>query len=365
MTRRFAATIAAPLLAAAVAAPLAASPAAAAAPLAPPPAAAVESMLMEIRSIPTLKRTITVKEPLVRIGDLLENAGPLAGVPVFRAPDIGTTGTVSTSQIMEALRPYRMFRVDLGDIAEVEVTRAGRVFSSAEIQNRILQAYSGQYGLGEAASLSLTIERDVRAFAVEASSSGELVVARSSYDPRTTRFDITFEVPGSQAARRVPLRFTGTLVEMVETVVAARSLQRGDVIKATDVIVERRPRAEVPTDAAAPGERVAGLAVRQQLRSGQPIRRHDLMKPDLVKRDDTVTLIFEAPGLFLTTRGKALEAGAEGDTVTAVNLQSKRTVQGVVSGPGQIRLVSATPRVVAAAALPPSAPARSAPKSGE
>lgn len=364
MTRRFATAIAAPLLAAAVAAPLSASPAAAAGPLAPP-AATVESMLTEIRAVPALKRTITVKEPLVRIGDLLENAGPLAGVPVFRAPDIGTTGTVSTSQIMEALRPYRMFRVDLGGIDEVEVTRAGRVFSPAEIQNRILQAYSGQYGLGEAANLSLTIERDVRAFAVEASSSGELVVARSSYDPRTTRFDITFEVPGSQAARRVPLRFTGTLVEMIETVVAARSLQRGEVVKATDVIVERRPRAEVPADAAASGERIAGLAVRHQLRSGQPIRRHDLMKPDLVKRDDTVTLIFEAPGLFLTTRGKALEAGAEGDTVTAVNQQSKRTVQGVVSGPGQIRLVSATPRVVAAAALAPSAPARTAPKTGE
>lgn len=324
-----------------------------------------ELALAQIRPVPTLKRSVTVKDPLVRIGDLVDHAGELAGVPVFRAPDIGTTGTISSSQVMEALRPYRMFRVDLADIAEVEVSRAGRVFTPAEIQGRILQAFAGQYGLGEAASLSLTVERDIRPFAVEATSSGELVVARSSYDPRTNRFDITFEIPGSQAARRIPLRFTGTVVELVDAVVAARGMQRGDVIRSTDVIVEKRPRAEVPADAAAPDETVVGFAMRQGLRAGQPIRRHDLMKPDLVRRDETVTLVFQAPGILLTTRGKALEGGAEGDTVTAVNLQSKRTVQGVVSGPGQIRLVSSTPRVVTAAALDPSAAQRPAPTSGK
>ncbi|RAI44936.1 flagellar basal body P-ring formation chaperone FlgA [Rhodoplanes roseus] len=320
------------------------------------------SSLGEIRSVPKLKRAVTVKDPLVRIGDLVDHAGSLAGVPVFRAPDIGTTGIVSANQVMEALRPYRMFRVDLGDVAEIEVTRAGRVFTSGEIHARILQAYSGQYGLGDAANLSLTVERDIRAFAVEASSSGELVVQRSSYDPRSNRFDITFEVPGSFAARRIPLRFTGTLLEMVETVTAARSMQRGETIKATDVVVERRPKTEVPTDSMTVGDRVAGFAVRQSLRSGQPIRRNDLMKPDLVRRDETVTLIYEAPGLLLTTRGKALEAGAEGDTVSIVNQQSKRTVQGVVSGPGQVTMVSNKPHVVAAASLDPAAAPRTAPK---
>ena len=28
-------------------------------------------------------------------------------------------------------------------------------------------------------------------------------------EPRTGRFDVSFEIPGSAAARRLPLRFTG------------------------------------------------------------------------------------------------------------------------------------------------------------
>ena len=56
-----------------------------------------------------------------------------------------------------------------------------------------------------------------------------------------------------------------------------------------------------------------------------------------------------APGLYLTGRGKALENGTEGDTVNVLNLQSKRTVQGIVIGPGQVSVSIAAPRIVTAA----------------
>ena len=43
-------------------------------------------------------------------------------------------------------------------------------------------------------------------------------------------------------------------------------------------------------------------------------------------------------------RGKALEGGTEGDVVNVLNLQSKRTVSGVVTGRGQVSIAVATPR---------------------
>jgi flagella basal body P-ring formation protein FlgA len=48
-------------------------------------------------------------------------------------------------------------------------------------------------------------------------------------------------------------------------------------------------------------------------------------------------------------RGKALEAGTEGDTVNVLNLQSKRTVSGLVIGRGQVAISIATPRLPTAA----------------
>jgi flagella basal body P-ring formation protein FlgA len=76
------------------------------------------------------------------------------------------------------------------------------------------------------------------------------------------------------------------------------------------------------------------------------------MKPELVQRNETVTLIFEVPGIMLTVRGKAMEAGAEGDLVSVLNPQSKRTVQGTVTGMGTVTVVATRPRIAANVASP-------------
>jgi flagella basal body P-ring formation protein FlgA len=85
------------------------------------------------------------------------------------------------------------------------------------------------------------------------------------------------------------------------------------------------------------------MQARRQLRAGQPLKTADLVKPDLVTRDQNVTLIYEAVGLYLTIRGKALEGGTEGDVVSVLNLQSKRTVSGTVIGRGQVSISVAMP----------------------
>ena len=86
------------------------------------------------------------------------------------------------------------------------------------------------------------------------------------------------------------------------------------------------------------------MQMRRPMRAGQPLRSADLVKPDLVQRDQSVTVIYETPGLYLTTRGKALDNGTEGDVVNVLNLQSKRTVTGIVSGRGQVTIQVATPK---------------------
>ena len=85
------------------------------------------------------------------------------------------------------------------------------------------------------------------------------------------------------------------------------------------------------------------------------------MKPEIVQRNEAVTLVYEVPGIVLTMRGKALEAGAEGDIVNVLNVQSKRTVQGTVSRPrpghrSRRAAARAAPRSAASAAPSDAAP---------
>jgi flagellar basal body P-ring formation protein FlgA len=115
-------------------------------------------------------------------------------------------------------------------------------------------------------------------------------------------------------------------------------------LKASDVMVERRSKAEVGADAAN-RDHAVGMQARRQLRAGQALRAADLAKADLVQRDQAVTLVYESVGLYLTIRGKALEAGTEGDVVNVLNSQAKRTVSGVVIGRGQVSVAAPTPRL--------------------
>ena len=90
------------------------------------------------------------------------------------------------------------------------------------------------------------------------------------------------------------------------------------------------------------------------LEPGRPLRSAQLMKPDTIQRNEQVTLIYEVPGISLTVRGKAAEGGAEGDVISVLNEQSKRTVQGLIVGPGRVLIGARVPRM--AANLPPSEP---------
>jgi len=54
---------------------------------------------------------------------------------------------------------------------------------------------------------------------------------------------------------------------------------------------------------------------------------------------------------------EALDAGAMGDVVNVLNTQSKRTIQGIVSGPGRVNVTAGSPRVASNA---PPAPAKAA-----
>jgi flagella basal body P-ring formation protein FlgA len=292
---------------------------------------------------PALRAAVTVSGDIVRIGDIIDNAGGAAQIAIYRAPDLGTTGSLPVAQVLNALRTHQVIGVDTRDLREITVTRLARTIEGKDIEAQVARALERKNGLGEAANLSLTFDRDPGDIRLDASNTGGMQAAIVRYEPRNTRFDVTFEILNESGIASTKLRFTGTAIETVEAAVLARNIERNEVLKSSDVVVERRPKAEVGTDAAG-RDRAVGMQARRQLRAGQALRAADLAKPDLVQRDQNVTLIYETPGLYLTVRGKALEGGTEGDVVNVMNLQSKRTVSGVVSGRGQVSITVATPR---------------------
>ncbi|MFZ5749550.1 MAG: flagellar basal body P-ring formation chaperone FlgA [Pseudomonadota bacterium] len=119
-----------------------------------------------------------------------------------------------------------------------------------------------------------------------------------------------------------------------ETVLAARTIRAHEVIAAADVTL-------VPGSvegAASAIDEVEGLESRQILYRGQPIPRAQLGPPALVERNGLVVLRYSRGGMVIEAEGRTLDRGGVGDRVQAMNLGSRRRVEGRVTADGAVQV---------------------------
>jgi flagella basal body P-ring formation protein FlgA len=298
---------------------------------------------------PTLRSEAIVNDSVVRIGDLIDNAGVVANVPVFRAPALGQTGTVTATQVLEAVRSHALVGLDPGPVSEITVTRASRAVTPAEIEALLATTLAKNYALGSAADISVAFERPLRTVHLDPATTGALRFDQLRFDATSGRFDGALIVAGDS---RLRVRMAGTAAITAEAAELSHPLARGEVIKMSDLVLRRVPRSQISSETITDPDRVIGLAARNAIKPGRPLRVSELIKPEIVQRNENVTIVYQVPGLMLAVRGKALEGGAEGDMIDVVNAQSNRTIRGTIVGPGQVAVASISARVLASAEIP-------------
>src|SRR5258705_318281 len=86
----------------------------------------------DVVAAPVLRAKVAVAGDLVRIGDVIDNAGTSGKIAIYRAPELGTTGTLSTAQVLSVLRTHQVIGVDTRDLREIQVTRLARTLLASE-----------------------------------------------------------------------------------------------------------------------------------------------------------------------------------------------------------------------------------------
>src|ERR1700744_4638590 len=120
------------------------------------PSAAIAEEKEDIITAPVLRAQVTVESDIVRVGDVIENAGTAAQIAIYRSPDLGTTGSLPTAQIINVLQAHQVIGVDTKGIKSVTVTRLARVLDGKDIESQVARALDHRNGLCAAANLNLT-----------------------------------------------------------------------------------------------------------------------------------------------------------------------------------------------------------------
>jgi flagella basal body P-ring formation protein FlgA len=117
-----------------------------------------------------------------------------------------------------------------------------------------------------------------------------------------------------------------------ESVVATRTIRAKALIAPEDLTLVS---AELPGALNDPAAAI-GKEARVAIYAGKPVRPGDLGPPTLVERNQLVTLIYLSGGLAISTEGRSMGRGSEGDALRVMNLGSRNTVTGRVGPDGAV-----------------------------
>lgn len=172
--------------------------------------------------------------------------------------------------------------------------------------------------------------------------SAEWRIDSFTYDDRSGRFTGTVAASGTSEFLRISGRANAVeAMPVLRTRIAPGEVITTDALEWRQVPMGRYTSAYIDRM-----DDLVGMTPKRALNVGQPIRSNDVGRLEQVTKNSLITMVAQAPGMTITTTGRALEGGAIGDVIQVMNLQSKKTIQATVTGSSMVQVVTA-PRLIA------------------
>lgn len=286
----------------------------------------------------TLKATVMLDDPVLRLGDLFYGLDESADIAVARAPAPGRSVELDARWLSALAQGYGIpWRPNSG-FAQVVVSRASRAIDATQIEDALRSALAAR---GAAGDLTVLLDNPAQRLHLPTEAAASLAVAGLAYDPTSGRFRAHLVAP-AEGPPAVRSTVTGQAVRMTQVPVLAHQLAPGAVIGRGDLDWLNLRADRVPGNVVVDYDNLLGKSPRRAIRPGQPVRRSDLREPVLVARNSLVVLRLELNRMVLTAQGRALEDGAAGEVIRVRNTKSNTVVSGVVAETGTVRVRTAT-----------------------
>lgn len=292
---------------------------------------------------PVLRSQVSTISDIVTVGDFYTNAGAHASAPLFRSPDLGTSGDVPAHLVAKRAIAAGLAGAGTDGLRSVVVHRQAQDYDTERIIELARNALAAKDALVEPDDLDITLLQSPRSIQANPAADEPIKVERVLWSRNDGRFSVYINVAMQSGTRQITL--TGVAHELIEVAALIQPLRRGAILKPQDLTVVKLARSRVPARAILDGEELVGLAARNSLRANSPITRNDFERPLLIPRGDKVTLTYRLGGMKLSTRGQAMDDGARGDVIDIMNLESRRIVSAVVISRGQVQVQTPGSRI--------------------
>lgn len=282
--------------------------------------------------------TVVINRSFVRLGDLFVEAGEKADVAVAYAPAPGSRTVYDVNSLAAIARANGIKWQARSWFDRVVVERPAITVGDVEIMAAV-RAELAKRNLDPKSDVELATRGISLQLPADASTS--LEVQNFQIDERTGQFNGRIVVPAAEGTQSVPI--SGRLYRTVEVPTLTRRIAAGETVGRDDIQWQTARAETVARNVILDPDKIVGKEAKHPLQADQPLRAGDVRAPVIVAKGSLVTLVVQSPTMTLTSKGKAMENGALGDSVRIQNTQSKIVVEGEVVGSGTVRVAGLQP----------------------
>jgi flagella basal body P-ring formation protein FlgA len=280
----------------------------------------------------TLNSQVLIEDDVIRLGDLFHGAGKLADRVVAYSPQPGGRSVFDARWLHRVAKTFKLDWRPTSASERLIVERDSQVISKSEVQELLYDRLVAEGG--DTSSRVLLSNRDFRLH-LPVGKEVVLGVDSLTYDAAKNRFSAVLAWGNGKSDRR---RIAGLFERMTEVPVLDARKMRGDVIAETDLRWIQLPGKGLSRNVITDDTRLIGMAVKRSISAGRPISQSDVRRPLVVAKGSSVTMRLVTPTMQLTSKGKALEEGGQGDTIRISNSQTNTVVEAIIIGPGEVRV---------------------------
>jgi len=281
-----------------------------------------------------LKNNVTVDGSVIYASDLFDGIAENHDAVLGNSPAPGKTMMIGALTLDRVAKLYDIDWSPSSGSDQVIVTRSAQVLSGDTLANPLREALAAR---GVVAPFDVLIGNVAPSMTLPGDAPATVEVTQLNYTPGRDVFTAVLVAPSASNALAT-LSISGTIEKIMQVPVLKSSLKSGDVIGSTDIEWIDMPVRQMVRDTVADADVLIGKTPVRYVDAGSPVRVRDITAPQLVARGDEVMVQFTQGTLILTTRGKAMQPGAEGDVIRVVNLSSNQSVRGLITGDKQVRV---------------------------
>jgi flagella basal body P-ring formation protein FlgA len=285
----------------------------------------------------------SVAEDIIRLTDIARISGPdcalkrdLARLVITQSPKSGRSLKIRDDYIAYRLRTsgLPLDRVEYKSLPSVTVTRDYQAIDQKLIR-KIFEEYVSTHEPYTGREWELLRLKTGVLPQLPVGRLTKKILPGSSSKTGYLSISIIFYVDGREAGQ---VRASGRINVFDQAIVAARTIERNQVVGANDVKKARINIVQAKHGLVTDPEKIIGLSSRRRILAGQPILFRYLERRTAIKKGDNVTILAESGPIRITDMGQTKQDGAVGDKIAVLNMTSKKIIMAEVMNPNLVKV---------------------------